>query len=517
MKLVKLKTSIEEAQKNNLSYFESQKKLNSLEKDNLIQIFKDFYADKNIAQRFDWIINSIGISPTENNIYTIMIELTKIIPYIQTNYNLLLIGEAGLGKSSTYSLVLPFAKIVSGVPTAPALRGSEVKGNSSSNKALFENRVLVIEEAADSKECLHSIPLLKNTLSSQKFLKNNKDETSTKCSLIITSNEYSNINSFKELYKNIFTPLPSGIKDKAFLNRFSGTLPHYNNLLFSREYASSDLGIHCELINKLCEELSSFPNKLYHLEKCEHLSAREKMNINSTINGFVKLFYLNDEPDEFFLDFITQWAKHIISFNITNFKFYNPFTSKSLNFISQFLFRDCVESIEYICFFSNNRLFYKFKTSENHSNTNSKIIALNGFGVKENMFDLDFTSTLNTYNDYIYELQKEKKYSLSLNLTGDIVSPIKFDYKGNYLKKNYDQNNEFNTLLLEHLELSALKNIQIKENYHFRGIPEFYEEIIENKLESISAKTSFKYFYRLFYTIDNHNFKFINYYKIFNK
>ncbi|MGL5625185.1 BREX system Lon protease-like protein BrxL [Cetobacterium sp.] len=514
MNIINPKLSIREAQNNNLSYLETQNNIsNSIDKNNILDTFKEFYKDKDITQRFKWILNSIGISSTENNIYTIMTELTKLLPFIQPNYNLFLIGESGLGKSSTFSLVLPFAKIVTGMPTEAALRGSERKNDNNSEPPLLESDVLALEEVADCTNTTNSIPLLKNTLSSFKYLKNNKEETRTNCSLIITSNEYIEKRSYKCFSKTLHKPLPLGIQDFAFLNRFNGTLPHYDSLFFSRKYSNSDVGIHCYQLHILFKKLKSLTNTTYYSTINKEFSTRETSNINSTVNGFVKLFYLDNEPEEHFLDFIIEWAKYILSLNISTEKTYYPFTSKSLNFISTFFFNSKKNDLEYICFLSKSRLIFKFKN--NDSPTNTKIIALDGFGVQENNFDLNFIKQNSLYRDFLINLYKEKNFILSLQIDGEIASSKKFKSNGTLI--DFDSNQNFNDLLLDYIELYAQRNNLFNETYSFKGIPSFYEKIIENKAIEFFNLPSSTYLSKSCYILNNNNFKFINYNKIFNK
>lgn len=514
MNIINPKLSIREAQNNNLSYLETQNNIsNSIDKNNILDTFKEFYKDKDITQRFKWILNSIGISSTENNIYTIMTELTKLLPFIQPNYNLFLIGESGLGKSSTFSLVLPFAKIVTGMPTEAALRGSERKNDNNSEPPLLESDVLVLEEVADCTNTTNSIPLLKNTLSSFKYLKNNKEETRTNCSLIITSNEYTEKRSYKCFSKTLHKPLPLGIQDFAFLNRFNGTLPHYDSLFFSRKYSNSDVGIHCYQLRVLFKKLKTLANTAYYSNTNKEFSDREASNINSTINGFVKLFYLDNEPDEYFLNFITEWAKYILSLNISTEKIYHPFTPKSLSFISNFFFKNKVDNIEYVCFLSKSRVIFKFKNDD--SPTNAKIIALDGFGVQENTFDLDFIKQNPLYRDFLINLYKEKNFILSLKINGEIASSKKFKSNGTLM--DFDSNQNFNDLLLDYIELYARSNSFFNETYFFKGIPSFYEKIIENKATKFFNLPNSTYLSKSCYILNNTNFKFINYNKILNK
>ncbi|MGL4902961.1 MAG: BREX system Lon protease-like protein BrxL [Cetobacterium sp.] len=514
MKIINPMLCIRETQNNNSSYLETQGDFIDLfTEQNILDTFKNFYKEKNIVQKFDWILNSIGISSTENNLYTIMTELTKLLPFIQANYNLILIGESGLGKSSIYSLVLPFAKIVSGIPTTAALRGNERKSDSDSDLPLLQNNVLVLEEVADCSNAANSIPLLKNTLSSCKFLKNNRDELKTTCSIVVTSNEYSSLSSYKDISKNLYTPLASGIKDLAFLNRFNGTLLHYNNIFHSRVYTKSETGIHCQQLYKLFCELKNFPNKSYFSNNSKDFSARETSNINSTINGFVKLFYLDNEPEEDFLNFITEWAKYILSLNTTKEEKYYPFTLKSLSFISKFFFMNKRDCIEYICFLSKSRLLVKFKDDD--LPTNSQIIALDGFGIDENNYDLNFIKNNHLNRDFLTTLYKDNNFKLSLKIMGKIATSKKFKTNGTLVDSNSDQ--DFNNLLLDHIETHSIFSSFLSKDYRFKGIPNFYEKIIENKAANLFNLQDSSYINKSCYILNDKNFVFINYHKLFNK
>lgn len=514
MKIINPKLTISQTNLNMLSYLEVQEKLENKEKQNLLIKFSNFFEDKTIDDKFKWILNSIGLSSSNNNLYTMMIELTKLLSYIQNNYYLFSIGEPGLGKSSIHSLVLPFAKVISGVPTVAALRGSEKKSSEDEEVIpLLENQVLVFEEVGDNGNTVNSIPLLKDTLVSGKYYKNNKEEKKIPCSIVITSNEYSPIKSLDDLSDKIFTFLPKAMDDKAFLNRFHGTLPHYHSIISSREYTSSEKGIHCEQLYLILKELKNIPNVSYYQDSDNTFSIREKNNINSTINGFVKLFYIDKKPDEYFLTFITEWAKHINSINTKNTA-YMPFNRLSLNVIIKLFLKEREKDIDYITFLSNSRIFIRFKNNKEFSN-NSAILALDGFGIQENLFDLNFTSSKNIDKKYLTSLYKEKNYLLLADIDGHIAASEKYSIDGE-LKNNQITNDDYNELLLELIEKCVLGKQKLKKSYKFKGIPKFYESIIKYKALEIFNLNELDYLPKDCYIFNDKTFQYINFYKINN-
>lgn len=517
IKFTSIKKTIEKIRRDNLlTYIDVQEKSHELKQEEILTIYRSLLNNKSIKEKFKIILDSIGICPENNNIYILLIELTKLIAFIQNNFNLLLIGEKGTGKSSTYSTVLPFSNIVSGIPSEAVLRGSS---NDKSTTPLLDSSLIVFEEVADdtTSSKITPTPLLKTFLSSGKFLKNNKEETKSTCSVIITSNDYSSITSFEDIKeKNIFSVLPKGVRDEAFLNRFNGMLPFYKNILFSKVYSISEKALYAKDLYQFLLKLKELDNKLY-ITSDELFDDREVGKINSTINGFVKLFYIDDEPEQFFVDFITEWAKHICSLVNPKLKIYYPFNSKSIPFLSKFFFDKKIEKIEYASFLSKNRILFKFKPNITFDEYNFEVIALNGFGETENNFDLDI-SNQNKYKKVI-PLEKEKKFSIKFNLEGDLATSQKYNQYG-ILLDSYKNDKDYNNLLIDNIKLKAKDNDSSDlNNLSFRGIPKFFERIIREDVKKNFGleEFGFNFLSKTCYIVNDIDIFFINYYRIFNK
>lgn len=461
----------------------------------LDEYFKEI-NELSVPERFELFLSTIGYSFKKNNLYTSMIELTKIIPFIQPNYNLMLMGQQALGKSSIYSLVMPFHNRFSGLPTEAKLRGTE-KGETVD--ALLDNNLLILEEIADNDSPNNSISLLKDFLSSGKFLKGNKTEISSECSTVFIFNNYLSVNSNNDLkINNLTSSLPNKIKDEAFFSRFNGFLPHYENLFANKYYSDSKKGIHCQYFNGILLKLRTIKNKKFYLNSDKKFDERVAGNINSTINGFVKLIFGIQEPSEDFLNFITSWAEYIVSFN-------TPFKKNSIPFIKQLYFKD--SDIESGLFLSNNRILFKFLEHENIPIF--KIFPLNGFGIKENQYDFELSTKIS--DETIPEF-KLNDGILSFSLDADIPSNKVLYFN----KENHSLNDDsFNDLLLDYTSICAKIGIPLSSNFSFRGVPNFYHNIIENKAKSIFENKA-KKLSKTSYLITKDGFKFINYFNISN-
>lgn len=483
-----------------IDLIETTKENKDIEKE-LLDDYKNLLEKMELREKFKLILNTVGISFSKNNLFTMLIELTKLLPYIEKNYNLLLIGEKSLGKSSTYTKVLPFVEIIAGIPTEAYLRGGERTGTT---PGILKKDILLFEEIADKKETSGSISLLKTFLSSGKFKNNNKDEEKSNASIIMNSNEYSKFKSFEELKKkDIFDVLPSGVKDEAFLSRFNGILLFYNNLLNRREYTTSNKGIHTQQFYNILKSLKEISNN--HLKNLIEYKTRSDENMFKTIEGFVKLFYLDKKPDDYFIKFIKEWAKFIVMLSEkSTTEVYYPFSNDSVEFISKLFFPD--RKIEYVVFLNHSRLLFKF--TESDENGNSKILSLDGFGVNDNLYDLNFIKGEKFESKYCYSLKEEGPYLLNLTLEGDVFSSKKIVLNKN--KENFNNDDEYNNLLLDLIENMAIldKNNPINIEYEFRGTPKFYENIIKQKAKSIFDRSDIN---KNCYTQQNGKFKFFNY------
>ncbi|MGL4652480.1 BREX system Lon protease-like protein BrxL [Cetobacterium sp.] len=516
MKLTNIKSVIDGLKKNQkATYLDLEENVPELENDEALKMYGSFIEDKSIKEKIKEILSASGICSEKNNTYVIFSELNKLIPFIQKNYNVILLGEGGLGKSSPYTTVFPFGEVISGVPTVANLRGSE-KDQPQNANALLEKDLLVFEEIADDASSKGSvIPLLKTFLSSGVFKKCNKEEVKSCCSFVITSNEDSSIKSYEDLKaKDIFAPFPSGVKDYAFLNRFNAMIPHYRSLIYKREYVTSGEVIHCSHLYQVFSELRKLPNKIY-VENNEEFDDRELGKINETINGFVKLFYIDKEPDPCFLSFIIEWAKHMCSLTNPRIQLHHPFNHHSLGLISELYLSN--KQIKSICFLSKDRILIKYEDF-NSEGYNAEILALSGFGKNENEFDLEYLNKCDTNKkSSLINLEKASEYKLKLKLNGDLVTSSKYDKNGNSLNI-YITDHDYNELLLSSMNYSAKENEGFNQ-MRFRGIPKFFERIINSKIKlTFNLDNSKNPIPKTCYVIDEKtsSIEFINFYRIVN-
>lgn len=480
-----------------------------------LENFKVYIKNTDLKTKYEELLASIGINFNKNVLITLLTELTKLIPLVEKNINLLLVGEKAQGKSASYTLVLPEkCKIVPGIPTVAELRGNQKDNNT---KPLLGEKILLIEEIADATESAKSIPILKTALESRKYAKFNKEDQTTDTSVIITANNYNDFKTYNSMTTStLVETFPSNARDEAFLNRFNGILPHWNNLFSKKYYSENGLGFPIVILQEVLESHRDIPPKLYYIDLGE-IDERNKTQVNSIINGFVKLFFADGIPPKYFVDAIGEWAKYINSLTSFRTTGKTPFNHKWCGFIKELFYKD--KEIEYFSFLSDSRVLVKFKEPI-INNINSEILALDGFGVNENIEDWDL---YNKYeNDVLLEkitnLTQENKV-LELSLSGNIATSEKYDCDGKQLPFTETNDKEFNDLIISEIEklvLLGYDSLKLKK-LNFKGIPSFLEKHLKKNIEAHLELTNLKYIPKKAYTINKNNVKFLNLSKLRKK
>lgn len=184
--------------------------------------YTSFMSNKSLNCRIGDFLKSIGFNPEKMTLYNRLCFLIQFIPYVNSNYFLLLLGSKGTFKSTPYSCYSDEAYIESGIGTEANWRGHN---NDNNLVPLLAKKIVVREEVAkDMNDGI--IGLLKNTAQSRKYIKYLKEESDTKTSVILTRNIYSTLDNLNQLGNKefIFYEMSENFKDDAFLDRFNCTI-----------------------------------------------------------------------------------------------------------------------------------------------------------------------------------------------------------------------------------------------------------------------------------------------------
>lgn len=76
--------------------------------------FKELRKNFSRDEWIDLLMQSIGLNPEEFTFRSKLIQLARLIPYCENNYNLIELGPKGTGKSHIYSEMSPHGILISG-------------------------------------------------------------------------------------------------------------------------------------------------------------------------------------------------------------------------------------------------------------------------------------------------------------------------------------------------------------------------------------------------------------------
>ena len=110
-------------------------------------IVKEYFNDNSLSKRVEIVLNTFGRKFNTRSCYNSIIELMEILPYACDNFNIMIIGDKGTGKTGMYQAPSNIPLIISEQPTNSDLRGNKVsKGN-----PFLDYSIINIDEIGDFK------------------------------------------------------------------------------------------------------------------------------------------------------------------------------------------------------------------------------------------------------------------------------------------------------------------------------------------------------------------------------
>lgn len=467
--------------------------------------YQSFMASKNLNYRIGDFLKSLGFNPEKMSLYNRLCFLIQFIPYVNSNYFLLLLGSKGTFKSTPYSCYSDEAYIESGIGTEANWRGHN---NDNNLVPLLTKKIVVREEVAkDINDGV--IGLLKNTAQSRKYKKYLKEESDTKTSVVLTRNIYSALDNLNQLGNKeiIFYEMSENFKDDAFLDRFNCTI--FRDKRFK---VTEDMFFHGEALNitLLMQSMGILYEQDYPITLSNALfeEPREHSRAYATVQGLCKILYPEGAPPENIIDGLTIFALHLF---LVGKRYSPPFTSQSIPLLIEACgFNDVEEVTLY-----ENRAIFKIKDEDY-----AYKVGLTEFGVEENLAELEYFKSLVERNDYIADInigdsdkfiirhQYFPVYSLthSYNSYGDLIRKESTNFKDNIL---------FNLMLLENIKNAVIYN-QPRPQQELKAWKEMSERELKKIVTSIVGNCEI--LNKSDYYYDNKkNFKMINPYKFLQK
>lgn len=265
--------------------------LSHFDYDSYIEARKQFTTEEWI----DVLLQSIGLNPDVFGHRSKLIQLVRLIPFCERNYNLLELGPKGTGKSHIYSEFSPHATLVSGGEATLA----KLFINNTTGKIGLVGYwdVVAMDEFAGSnkKPDIKLIDTLKNYMANKSFNRGTGPQ-GAEASMVYIGNTSHNL-AFMLKHENLFMDLPETYRNpdgQAILDRMHWFIPGWEMENLRSEMFSEGYGF---VVDYLAEVLRFLRNHDYsdrynaHFTLSSDISTRDRDGINKTFSGLMKILF----------------------------------------------------------------------------------------------------------------------------------------------------------------------------------------------------------------------------------
>ena len=271
-----------------------------------IQIAKyDFDAYIQAREAFsteEWIdllMQSIGFDPAAFGRRSKLLQLMRLIPYVERNYNIIELGPKGTGKSHIYSEFSPHGQLISGGEiSVPKL----FVNNSSGRIGLVGYWDLVaFDEFAGREKTANKalVDIMKNYMANKSFSRG-VNPMGAEASFAFVGNTDHNV-PFMLKNSDLFEALPPQFHDSAFIDRLHAYLPGWEVDVIRGEMFTSGYGFIVDYLAEILrylrnDDLSHAHERYFKLSS--QVSTRDRDAIHKTMSGLLKVLYPNGKQTE---------------------------------------------------------------------------------------------------------------------------------------------------------------------------------------------------------------------------
>lgn len=273
---------------------------------------ESYLAARNQFTTDEWIdllIQSIGFNPEMFGTRSKLLQLVRLIPYCERNYNLIELGPKGTGKSHIYSEFSPHGILISGGEVSvPKL----FVNNSTGRIGLVGYwDTVAFDEFAGKKKNVDKklVDILKNYMANKSFSRG-IETLGAEASLAFVGNTTHTL-PYMLKHTDLFTDLPDEYYDSAFLDRLHFYIPGWEVDIIRGEMFSSGYGF---VVDFLAEILRAFRNYDYSQKYTQHfsllsdISTRDRDGINKTFSGLMKILFPSGEASKEEIEMLLRFA-----------------------------------------------------------------------------------------------------------------------------------------------------------------------------------------------------------------
>lgn len=240
----------------------------------------------------DFLMQSIGFNPEHFGQRNKLLQLTRLIPFCERNYNLIELGPKGTGKSHIFSEFSPHGMLISGGEVTAA---KLFVNNSTGQIGLvgYWDSVAFDEFAGPDKRIPKGlVDIMKNYMANQSFSRG-RESMGAEASMSFIGNTKRSV-AYMLKHSDLFEQLPPAYYDTAFLDRLHSYLPGWEVEIIRGEMFTSGFGFVVDYLAEVLRymrtlDYSDAYNAYFKLD--DTITTRDKVAIQKTFSGLMKVLY----------------------------------------------------------------------------------------------------------------------------------------------------------------------------------------------------------------------------------
>ena len=249
-------------------------------------------AEFTTEEWIDLLIQTIGFNPEAFGRRSKLLQLLRLIPYVERNYNLIELGPKGTGKSHIFSEFSPHGILISGGEvTVPKLFVSNASGKI--GLVGYWDTIAFDEFAGRQKKVDKAlVDIMKNYLANKSFSRG-VETLGAEASMAFIGNTKQSV-AYMLKHPDLLEELPAKYYDSAFIDRLHTYLPGWEIDVIRGEMFATGYGFIVDYLAEVLRHLrgqdrSSDYRDLFTLDSS--ISTRDRDGVQKTFSGLMKLLF----------------------------------------------------------------------------------------------------------------------------------------------------------------------------------------------------------------------------------
>ncbi len=262
---------------------------------------EEFFEARKAFTEEEWIsvlLRSTGMEPSVLDERVHWHLLTRMIPFVENNFNCCELGPRGTGKSHIYKECSPNSILISGGQTTVANLFYNMSRRQVGLVGMWD-LVAFDEVAGISFKDKDGVQIMKDYMASGSFARG-RDSISASASMVFVGNINQPVDTLVKT-SHLLAPFPEAMIDSAFFDRFHAYIPGWEVPKMRPEFFTNRYGLITDYLAEFMREMRkrTFADAIDRYFKLgNNLNQRDTIAVRRTVSGLLKLLYPHGELDK---------------------------------------------------------------------------------------------------------------------------------------------------------------------------------------------------------------------------